>query len=375
MRLVITLLAIVLLWGCSTTNNQQTSDTGPADTLPPAPKMEIQLDKEQASQLSGLALGCIGKQYPNKLGQVLGDASDLGEPEALHPAFYGCFDWHSAVHGHWSLVRLLKRFPDLPNADEIRARLDANLTAENIKKEAAFFEGKYNENYERTYGWAWLLKLVEELEGWDDPQGKKWREALRPLEELLVQRFIEFLPKLNYPIRVGEHTNTAFALSLAWDYTEAVDKWELQQLIEFRAREFYLKDKACPLSWEPSGFDFLSPCLEEAGIMSRVLDEKEFQDWFGAFLPSWKNIEPAEVSDRTDPKLVHLDGLNFSRAWILYGLAEKLPKQKEALKRYAEIHMAKSLPKITSGDYAGEHWLASFALYALSAKSQLEEAK
>lgn len=337
---------------------------------PSEPVPDVRLTLEEASRLSQLALGCIGQEYPNKPGQVLGDSTYLAPPRALHPAFYGCFDWHSAVHGHWSLVHLLKTFPDLPQAEAIRAKISENLTPENIRKEVAYFDDQHNKNYERTYGWAWLLKLAEELHTWDDPQGKQWREALRPLENLIVQKFLDFLPKLTYPIRVGEHTNTAFALAFAWDYAAAAERWELQQLIAFRARDYYFKDQGCPVSWEPSGFDFLSPCLEEAGIMSRVLDEKEFQGWFAKFLPNWQVLGPAEVSDRSDGKLVHLDGLNFSRAWVLYSLAGKLPAQKEALSRLAAQHVAKSLPQIASGDYAGEHWLASFALYALSAKEK-----
>ena len=365
MKYFCVILTLITLLGCT----PQTIQKMPA----PKPSIpDIELTLESASRLSRLALNCIGQQYPNKLGQVLGDSTYLAEPRALHPAFYGCFDWHSAVHGHWSLVRLLKAYPDIPQAAEIRALLSKNLTKEHIQQEVAFFDDMHNKNYERTYGWAWVLKLAEELQTWDDPQGQQWREAIRPLEALVVQKFIDFLPKLTYPIRVGEHTNTAFALALAWDYAVATKHWELQQLIEFRARDFYFKDQGCPISWEPSGFDFLSPCLEEADIMSRVLDEKEFQDWFAKFLPNWQGMTPAEVSDRTDGKLVHLDGLNFSRAWVLYSIAQKLPKQKEQLTALAAQHMAKSLPQITSGDYAGEHWLASFALYALSAKEKLE---
>lgn len=358
-------LTLITLLGCTS----KTIEKMPAPK-PPVP--EVELTPEAASRLSRLAMNCIGQEYPNKLGQVLGDSTYLAEPRALHPAFYGCFDWHSAVHGHWSLVRLLKTFPNMPEAAAIRAQIAQNLTPENIRQEMAFFEDEHNKNYERTYGWAWLLKLAEELDGWDDPQGKQWREALRPLEKMIVQKFLDFLPKLTYPIRVGEHTNTAFALAFAWDYAAATKTWELQQLIEFRARDFYFKDQGCPVSWEPSGFDFLSPCLEEADIMSRVLEEKEFQDWFAKFLPNWQVMEPAEVSDRTDGKLVHLDGLNFSRAWALYSISKKLPKQKEDLARLAAVHINKSLPQITSGDYAGEHWLASFALYALSVEEGLE---
>ncbi|MEO0585184.1 MAG: DUF2891 domain-containing protein [Bacteroidota bacterium] len=330
----------------------------------------LDLDQAAAERMSEMAYTCITQEYPNKLGQVLGDSSYLAEPRELHPAFYGCFDWHSAVHGHWSLVRLLKAYPDLSLGQGIREKFHRHFTPENIEREVAYFQDRHNRNYERTYGWAWLLKLVYELHTWDDPDARVWRANLRPLEELIVQKYVDFFPKLNYPIRVGEHPNTAFGMAFAWDYAMAVGRSDLKALIEQRARDYYLQDVDCPLSWEPGGFDFLSPCLEEADIMHRVLSSGEFSSWFEKFLPSVERMQPATVSDRSDGKLVHLDGLNFSRAWVLYSIASSLPDKESALRQIADEHMAFSLPGLTSHDYAGEHWLASFAIYALDQKNQ-----
>ncbi len=359
MRLVAVLLICVISLSCESPMKEEKVESGMAS---------FNLDLEEAERLSRLAFECIDQEYPNKLGQVLGDSSYLAPPSTLHPTFYGCFDWHSAVHGHWSLVRILKEYPNISGAGEIRKKISANLTPTNIAREVAYFDDVHNKNYERTYGWAWLLKLVEELDGWEDEEGQSWRQALRPLENLMVEKFEAFLPKLTYPIRVGEHPNTAFALSLAWDYAEKVKRDSLRLLIESRARAYYLDDKNCPIGWEPGGFDFLSPCLEEADIMSRVLPQKEFQKWMKGFLPSLESLEPAEVSDRSDGKLVHLDGLNLSRAWVLYRLAERLPEQESGIRNLADLHLAASLPEVSGGDYAGGHWLASFALYALASK-------
>lgn len=249
----------------------------------------------------------------------------------------------------------------------IRQKLNENLTTANIQKEIEYFSlNPYTQSYERTYGWAWLLKLAEELYTWDNEAAKEWYENLKPLADLIIDKYIDYLPKLNYPIRVGEHTNTAFGLTFAYDYAQSTKNNDLIQLIEKRAKEFYSKDSNCPISWEPSGYDFLSPCLEEADLMRRILPEAEFTAWFDAFLPTFE-IEPATVSDRTDGKLVHLDGLNFSRAWCLYGIANQYDKYQN-LKQIADQHLAFSLPNIIDGDYAGEHWLASFALFALDQK-------
>mgnify|MGYP005619177677 CR=1 FL=1 len=329
----------------------------------------VQLTLEQANTLAQLPLGCINVEYPNKLNQTLANAGEIGEPKELHPAFYGCFDWHSSVHGHWTLVSLLKQFPDLKKQEEIREKLKASLSAENIQKEVAYFQNEQEATYERTYGWAWLLKLAEELHTWDDPLARELEQNLQPLTDLITTKFKEFLPKLVYPIRVGEHTNTAFALSLAYDYAKATGKEEFLKLIEKRAKDFYLNDDNCPLAWEPSGFDFLSPCFSEIDIMRRVLPENAFRLWMEDFMPQLKNkdftLEVAEVSDRTDGKLVHLDGLNFSRAWVLQGLANQYPTRYSHLKPVANQHISYSFPNLVGDTYEGGHWLGSFALYAL----------
>ncbi|WCO00421.1 DUF2891 domain-containing protein [Psychroserpens ponticola] len=327
------------------------------------------LNLTEANRLAQLPIDCIQTEYPNKLNQVIGGNEDLQSPQALHPAFYGCFDWHSAVHGHWSLVTLLKQFPELDNRDESIRMLLENISEDNIKIEVSYFFGKHNASYERTYGWAWLLKLAEELHTWDDPNAKILEGNLQPLTDLIVDKYLEFLPKLNYPIRVGEHSNTAFGLSFAYDYAKTVDNVELKSLIEQRAKDFYNTDTGCPLSWEPSGFDFLSPCLEEAALMKRVLSSGDYKAWLDDFLPQLKNknftIETGRVSDRSDGKLVHLDGVNFSRAWSLNEIAKDL-QEYEHLKNISNKHINYSLPSIVGDGYEGGHWLGSFAIYALN---------
>ena len=327
------------------------------------------MDRKTAHHLATLPLHCMNTEYPNRLSQTLGGDENLKPPHILHPAFYGCFDWHSAVHGHWSLVSLLKQFPTMAEAKNIRSKLLANISKENILAEVSYFQSKYNKTYERTYGWAWLLKLAEELHTWDDPLARKLEENLQPLTELIIKKYIEFLPKLNYPIRVGEHPNTAFGLSFAWDFANTTHRQELKTLIEKRARDFYSLDVNCPMTWEPSGFDFLSPCLEEAALMKRVLPKKEFLSWIVTFLPQLKDknfvLKTGIVSDRTDGKLVHLDGVNFSRAWSLYKIAEGLPEYYH-LRNVANTHINYSLPSIVDDNYEGRHWLGSFAIYALN---------
>jgi hypothetical protein len=329
----------------------------------------LHLTREQAERLAQMPLKCMEKEFPNKPGEILAAPADIGSPRGMHPAFYGCFDWHSAVHGHWMLVRLLKEFPMLKDAGAIREKLAANISAENILAEVAYFKRGEEKSFERTYGWAWLLKLAEELHAYDDPWARNIEKNLRPLTDLVVQRWLEFLPKLVYPIRVGEHPNTAFGLAFAWDYAAAADSRELKDLIEKRAKDFYLKDSGCPLSWEPSGYDFLSPCLEEADLMRRVLPRREFASWLKRFLPQLSakkfSLAPGIVSDRKDGKLVHLDGLNFSRAWCLYGIAA-LPGYGH-LRKIADAHLRYSLDAVTNDSYEGGHWLATFALLALSA--------
>ncbi|MDT0551918.1 DUF2891 domain-containing protein [Urechidicola sp. P050] len=326
------------------------------------------INLEEANKLVSLPLNCIQVEYPNKLNQTLGTGADIRSPKELHPAFYGCFDWHSAVHGHWSMVALLRQFPNLDDADLIKKRLLENISKENIALEMEYFEPKYNKSFERTYGWAWLLKLAEEIKLWDDPVARKLEMNLEPLVNIIIDGYIEFLPKLNYPIRVGEHSNTAFGLSFAYDFALTTGNEDLKYLIEDRSRDFFINDTNCPISWEPSGFDFLSPCLEEMNIMRKVLPKEEFKGWILKFLPELQSPEyqlaVGEVSDRSDGKLVHLDGVNFSRAWCLLGLANQF-KEYKYLEEIAFEHINYSLPNLVGDNYEGSHWLGSFAIYAL----------
>lgn len=336
----------------------------------------IPLSLDEANRLAVLPLKCLETEYPNKLGQVLADVDDLKAPSIWHPAFYGCFDWHSSVHGHWSLVWLLKHFEGLEHREQAEAVLRKHLTRENITKELEYFQGEHNRSFERTYGWAWLMRLAEELYTWDSDLGRELYTNLEPLTDFLASQYIAYLPKLNYPIRVGTHTNTAFGLTLAYDYAKTTSNHELSTVIEQRARDYFWKDTLGPFRWEPDGHDFLSPCLEEVDLMLRVLSEEEFEVWLRRFLPQLydPNFDLAVglVSDRSDGHLVHLDGLNFSRAWCLYRLAEKV-KDLGHLGALADKHMRYSLPSIVDGDYAGEHWLASFALEALSKSQSLKK--
>ena len=333
------------------------------------------LAKEQASAFARLALKGLSKEFPNKPEHVLGRAADLKSPKDLHPAFYGCYDWHSSVHGHWMLVRLLRLFPQLTEASEIRSVFRDHLSAENLKVEAEYFARAESKSFERTYGWAWLLKLAEELRGWDDPDGKVWSKNIEPLSEAIVARYLDFLPKQTYSIRTGVHPNTAFGLSFAHDYAGAVGNARLKALIEERARAYFASDVNVPAGWEPSGADFFSPSLIEADLMRRVLPPAEFRAWFERFLPGAgrgvpKSIfDPATVTDRSDPQLVHLDGLNLSRAWNMRSIAAALPvghAARTALTASAARHAEAGLAHVSSGNYEGEHWLASFAVYLLS---------
>jgi hypothetical protein len=329
---------------------------------------DLSLTLEQAERLASLPLKCLQQEYPNKLGQVLNNSDELKSPKTLHPAFYGCFDWHSSVHGHWLMVRLLKEFPNLKSRVLIRQKLSEQLTAENIQIELEFFKTKYNESFERTYGWAWLLKLHQELGTWEDQQGQEWASNLKPLCDFVIEKYMDYLPKLHYPIRTGEHINTAFGLCFALDYAQQEKLGSFERIIKDRANIFYGKDVLSPLTYEPSGYDFLSPSLEEVDLMRRVLPKKEFEYWLNQFLPELTTkgftLPVGIVSDRSDGKMVHLDGLNFSRAWCLYGLAKSNEKYAH-LKQVADRHLEASLPSIIDGDYMGEHWLASFALMAL----------
>lgn len=343
--------------------------------LPTVVAAQMDLTEKQASHFAALALKCVAREFPNKPEHVINNAGEVQNPKALHPAFYGCYDWHSSVHGHWMLIRLLQTFPALPESEQIRDALNANLSAKNIQAEVAYLKQPNRQSFERTYGWAWALKLVEELHSWNDPDGAKWSENLQPLAEALAKSYRTFLPKQTYPIRTGVHPNTAFGLAFAIDYAKAVGDRDLEAVLDERSRTYFAKDADYPGAWEPGGEDFFSAALMEADLMRRVMKPAEFASWFHRFLPTVaKNgppalLEPAVVTDRSDPKLVHLDGLNLSRAWCMRSIARALPTNDPARKilaAAADKHAAAALAHVASGDYAGEHWLASFAVYLLS---------
>jgi hypothetical protein len=334
----------------------------------------LQLSMAGASHLAALPLKCMQKEFPYKTGVVFTDSSLVKNPKNYHPAFYGCYDWHSSVHGHWMLVKLLRSFKDLPQAALIRTKLAENLSADNIHIEQRVYLEKENKGFERIYGWSWLLQLQLELLTWHDPLAAQLSKNLQPLATQFSRAYIAFLDKLVYPIRVGEHTNLAFGLRLAWDYAATAKDTALQTAISKAAIRFYAKDKGCPVSWEPGGYDFLSPCLEEADLMWRIMPPAEYNKWIQEFLPGLFTtpvniLSIAQVKDRTDGKLVHLDGLNFSRAWCLYGIARHVTQNRAAIRELARKHLEAALPHVASGDYAGEHWLGSFAVYALTVEN------
>ena len=327
------------------------------------------LTPETAAHFAEIALGHVTREYPHKLDQVLEGPEDLLSPRALHPIFFGSFDWHSCVHGYWLLLRTLRLHPDMPVSVRIRTLADQMLSPDKVAGELAYLDRAYTGGFERPYGWAWLLMLHAEAQRHE----ADWAHDLAPLAEAFAHRFKAFLPKLTYPIRTGTHFNTAFALILAGEWA-AVNDPELTALIGERARAYYAEDRNCP-AWEPGGDDFLSGTLTEALLMKRVLPRGEFQSWFNGFLPSLAAREPkslftpAFVSDRSDGKIAHLDGVNLSRAWCWRSLADALDPALAALAREtADLHLEASLPHV-AGDYMGEHWLATFAMLALDAWS------
>jgi Protein of unknown function (DUF2891) len=353
-----------------------------------------EFDAKAAERFAQLALACVHKEYPNKISHVLNSDADVAPPRKLTPAFCGCYDWHSSVHGHWLLVRLLRTFPKASFASAARDALKQSLTAENLKQEAAYVRGQGRATFERPYGLSWLLQLCVELREWDDPDAKAMSTTLRPLEEAAVERLTTWLPKLSHPVRIGEHDQTAFGLGLMLDYARSIGNEPFAKLVTDSARRFFLADKNCPLAYEPSGEDFLSPCLAEADVMRRVLAPPEFAKWLGEFMPQIpKRPRPASgrrgdlrrdeysetatatdaawlpivVSpDPSDPKLAHLDGLNLSRAWMLEGIISGLPKddpRKPALSAAVEAHRRAGLAAVTGEHYEGGHWLGSFAVY------------
>jgi hypothetical protein len=327
---------------------------------------------EAATRFAELALTCVHKEYPNKIAHVLNGDADARPPRELTPAFYGCYDWHSAVHAHWLLARLARTFPQAPFAPKAREALAKSLTAANLEAEVRYLGAPGRVSFERPYGLAWLLQLAAELREWEDPQAREWAAALKPLETASAGRIRDWVPKLTRPIREGEHDQTGFAFGLILDWARQAGDREMEQLLAQRVEAFYGKDRRCPLAYEPSGHDFLSPCLAEADLMRRVLAPARFATWLREFMPelpgngtaAW--LEPAVVSDPGDPKLAHLDGLNLSRAWMLEGIAAGLPptdKRLSSLRATAKRHREAGLKAVTGAHYEGGHWLGSFAVY------------
>lgn len=336
-----------------------------------------ELSQKRAEGLIKLSLSCVSQPYPYKPSHVIGSRKEVVSPKELHPAFYGCFDWHSAVHGHWAMVRFLRQFPKSPSAIKVSEALDRHLTKAAIRGELAYFQKKHHQLFERPYGWAWFLRLAAELHRHPHPSAAAWREAVRPLERYLAKRTQGYLKKLSVPVREGTHSSTAFALSHIYDYAEVSGDATLRQAVSHAARRFYSKDTDCPVSYEPSGEDFISPCLAEADLMRRVLNESEFLRWWkGFFRPptkrAWKAVlKPPRIHDPKDPRIGHLIGLSLHRAWTYLGVAQALPKRqgqgwRELFKRTAALHRAHALSLLFRSGYGGSHWLASFALYLLT---------
>jgi hypothetical protein len=347
----------------------------PASPSEAAPATSV--DPALAERFAGLALSCVHREYPNKIAHVMSGDEDAQPPRQLTPAFFGCYDWHSSVHGHWLLARLLRLLPGAPFADDARRALGRSLSAENLTTEVRYLEGEGRVSFERPYGLAWLLQLAAEVREGDDPEARTWSRALEPLERLAAERISEWLPKLTRPIRVGEHSQTAFAFGLILDWARTAGQGDAEQLIVARSRDFYLADRDCPLGYEPSGHDFLSPCIAEADLMRRVLEPVDFASWLEVFLPSLPTdgssgwLEPGIVLDPTDPKLAHLDGLNLSRAWMLEGMAAGLPEgdaRIAALLAAAGVHREAGLRSVTGEHYEGGHWLGTFAVYLVTGR-------
>jgi Protein of unknown function (DUF2891) len=333
-------------------------------------------DTKAAERFANLALACVHKEYPNHFSHTLSSDADVAPPRKLTPAFFGCYDWHSSVHGHWLLVRLVRTFPDAPFVQAARDALRQSLTAENLTQEAGYLRGAGRASFERPYGLAWLLQLAAELREWDDPQAREMAANLRPLEQVAIERLNGWLPKLSNPVRIGEHDQTAFGLGLMLDYARGGGDQKFADLVISKAAQFFLNDKNCPLAYEPSGEDFLSPCLGEADLMRRVLPSRDFATWLKTFLPqisksgaAW--LQPVVSPDASDPKLAHLDGLNLSRAWMLKGIAASLPKndkRQASIEAAAEAHERAGLAAVTGEHYEGGHWLGSFAVYLVTSR-------
>lgn len=367
MKQILLAIGVWLLQACGTPIDEPSSVDQNA-IEPTVPRATETLE----DRFAVLALDCVHRQYPNKISHVMQSADDVKTPRELTPAFYGCFDWHSSVHGHWLLTRVLNTQAGSVLEPEIRQVLAESFTADNFAGELAYYVDDSRRSFERPYGIAWFLQLVSELEESADPDLKAWRETLRPLEQAIVERTLEWLPKLSYPIRLGTHNQTAFAFGLMLDYARTVGDQELEVALVEKALEFHAADVNCPLAYEPSGEDFLSPCLMEADLMRRVMPADAFEDWLITFLPSLPTdgsadwLAPGVVLDASDGKLVHLDGVNLSRAWALDGIASALPEsdpRRASLLASRDLHREVGIAAVSDEHYSGSHWLASFATY------------
>lgn len=342
-------------------------------SMPISSQNQSELTDKIALKLSAMPLNCITQEYPNKPGHTYGSANEVGlSPKALHPVFYGCFDWHSSVHGHWMLVRLLKLMPDISNREQIIATLNNSFDKSAVEVEKEYFS-KYEagRNFERTYGWAWLLKLDEELASWNFPPAQHWHQNLQPLTEEIVRLWTEYLPKQTYPNRKGVHPNSAFALGFAIDWARTTGNKSFEEALTKKSLDFYQNDTETPAHLEPDGADFFSPSLEIADLMRRILSSNEFEAWLNKFYTE-KGInricEIPVVSDLSDYQTVHLVGLSFSRAWCMKNVAASLPETHLLKSHFEEIAkklMSNALPLVFEGNYGGDHWLASFAVMAL----------
>jgi hypothetical protein len=315
------------------------------------------IDAALAGRFLQVALANVTREYPRKLDHLLGAPPGDLSPRRLHPAFYGSYDWHSAVHMHWLIVRMLRLHPELPAAKDAAAVLDAQLAPGPLTAERAYFDGPGGRTFERPYGWAWLLELqAEAIRG-----ERAWSKALAPLAATIAGRMREFLAMSVLPMRAGTHANSAFACILSLDYARVAGDTALSAAVDAAARKWFLADRDAPLAYEPSQADFLSPALTEAHLMREVLPEREFRAWLDGFLPAGLGplFEPAVPPDRCDPQFCHLDGLSLSRAWSLRRLGSAFPGEA------ADRHLATGLPQAVGGDYVAEHWLATFAALAL----------
>ena len=360
------IILLIFNFSCTKDNNDDQKESVIEETAMPF------LDEKAAEKLIALSLDCVDKKFPYSIGYRFVNEDWIKPHYEVTPSFYGCWDWHSAVHGHWAMVKVLKKFPEISLADSLRSKLRKNLSKERLEKEFKFFEEKFTKSFERTYGWAWLLKLYSELYTWDDEEGRIWLQNLEPLAKKLSIKTIEFLKVLSSPLRPGTHANTAFSFSLMIDYAQTVNDDALFQSIKDFSDKYFISDVDCPTDYEPSGTDFLSPCMAEASLMSKLMNKKVYQRWLNNFLPPLKSEEfsplrsPPIVLDKEDPGIGHLIGLMFHRAWTMNQISYSLPKndrRKSTLRKIALDHGKTGYSLMFDSGYSGSHWLATFALY------------